>query len=255
MDGIKIKAPHEIEIMRQGGKILASIFAELATMAKPGVDVWDLEERFIELCEKNDAIPACKGYAPWGLPPYPTGLCLSVNEQSVHCIPRKGKKLKDGDVVTIDGDLKYKGLFVDHAVAVGVGKISEKRQKLIEITKKALDETVKLVKPGIRTGILSASIQKIVEEAGFSVVRQYAGHGIGREMHEEPEIPCFGKKTEGAKLKENMTIAIEPLVCENSSRLVHKGYWETETEDKGVFIEFEHTVLVTKDGYEILTLS
>ena len=255
MDIPIIKTTEEIEKMRKGGQILASIFAELAQMVKAGMDTWEFEEKFLELCKKNNAKPACKGYAPWGFPPFPTGLCLGINEQAVHCFPKKGRKLKEGDVLTFDADLEYKGMYVDHAITIGIGKISEERQKLLKTTKKSLDETVKLVKPGVKTGVLSSSIQKIAEGAGFSVVRQYAGHGIGKFMHELPEIPCFGEKNEGEVLKSGMTLAIEPLVCENDYDLIHDGYWHTQTADGGDFAQFEHTVLVTDTGYEILTLT
>ena len=161
--------------------------------------------------------------------------------------------IKDGDIVTLDTVIQHKGMFVDHAVTLGVGKLSLQRVKLLKITKKGLDETVKLVKDGIRVGVLSASMEQIAEENEYSVSKDYVGHGIGHEMHEEPQIPCFSSKVLGMTLKEGMTICIEPLYAQGTDKIKHKGYWVCETLDGKDFAQFEHTVLVTKNGFEILT--
>lgn len=248
-----IKKQSEIEIMREGGKILGNILKQLEDMIEVGIDVWDIERHFLKLCNQYDVFPACKDYAPYDLPPFPTGLCLSVNTQSVHCYPKKGIILKKGDIITIDTDIQHKGLFVDSAFSKGVGEVSDLKKRLLETTKKARDHTIQKVKGGIRVGVLSHSIQKLVQAEGFDVIREYAGHGIGKEMHEYPEIPCYGDKNSGPKIKAGMTICIEPLVCTGKPKIMNKGGWETEMADKGFFCQFEHTVLVTMNGYEILT--
>jgi methionyl aminopeptidase len=239
--------------MREGGSILGRMLNELSNRVKPGLDVWELEEEFIIMCKKENAIPACKNYAVPGFPPFPTGLCIGLNDQAVHCFPVKGKKLKKSDLITIDTVIKYKDMYLDSAVTLGVGKLPEKKQKLLDASKKALDEAIKIVKPGIRVGEVSNTIQSIIETAGYSVLRDYAGHGIGNRMHEPPEIPCYGEKEDGVELSAGMTLAIEPLVCEKNYILEHNNYWETKTIDQGNFVQVEHTVLVTGKGHEILT--
>lgn len=254
LDKIPLKTKEEIEKMRIAGHILGSTLQKLKAMSVVGVDHWEVEQAFIEFCEHNNVRPACKNYQPQGYPPFPTGLCLSIDEQSVHCIPEKGRLFKNGDLVTIDTVIEYEGLYVDSAVTFGIGQLPQNKQKMLEVTKLALDETIKLVKPGIRVGDLSNKMQKIAQSNGFSVLTTYAGHGIGKSMHEPPEIPCFGKKGKGPIIQENMTLAIEPLICERKNDLKHINFWQTKTIDNGLFAQFEHTVLVTKNGFEILTL-
>jgi methionyl aminopeptidase len=249
-----IKTNEEIEIMRDAGKILASILSEIKSNIKPGVDVWDLEELFLDLCEKNNVIPGCKGYESYGLSPFPTGLCTSINDECVHCFPVKGRVLKDGDIISVDTVIKHKDLFVDSAFAMGVGNISEDKKKLLETSEKALYEAISKVKHNARIGKISNTMQKVVEKAGFDVLKDYAGHGIGYEMHESPEIACYGSKNEGPKLKEGMTICIESLVASDTDIVLNTSEWGTKMQ-KGDFCMFEHTILVTRDGYEILTKS
>ena len=247
-----IKTSEEINIMREGGKILAGILEEIKKNIRPGVDVWELEELFLKLCNENSVIPGCKGYESYGLSPFPTGLCTSINDECVHCFPKKGRILKEGDIISVDTVIKHKGLFVDSAFAAPVGNISEEKTKLLEISEKALYEAIEKVKHNIRVGVLSQKIQKTVEKAGFEVLKDYAGHGIGKDMHEPPEISCYGKKGEGPKLKEGMTICIESLVGSKSDVVLNTSEWETKMQ-QGDFCVFEHTILVTKKGYEILT--
>lgn len=252
---IPTKTEDEIEIMRQGGVILGNILKSLQKIAEIGMDVWDLEEEFLKMCEDYDVEPACKNYQPSGFPPFPTGLCLSINDQAVHCFPKKGTILKDGDLLTLDTVIKHKGFFVDSAVTVGLGSLPDNKSKLLETTKRALKESISAVKPGIRIGLISQTMQEIVEAAGYSVLVDYAGHGIGKNMHELPEIPCFGFEKQGMFINKGMTLAIEPLVCEKNNLLEHKDYWETKTVDGGNFVQVEETVLVTHSGYENLTKS
>jgi methionyl aminopeptidase len=250
---IPIKTKKEIEAMREGGAILGQMLRELKDLTKVSTDVWDLEEYFIRMCESKNVIPACRNYAPKGFPPFPTGLCIGINDQAVHCFPVKGRVLDSGDIITLDTVIKYKNMYVDSALTFGVGKVSKKHQKLLDITQKALDESIKVIKPGIRVGKISETMQGIVEKEGYSVLRDYAGHGIGRDMHEPPEIPCYGDSTQGYILSPGITLAVEPLVCEKNYILEHNNYWETNTLDGGIFVQMEHTVLVTEKGHEILT--
>lgn len=253
MDKINIKSPEEIEVMRKAGKMLADILSEIDSMIKPGLDVWDLEEKFINLCEKNKVIPTCKNYAPADFPPFPTGLCVSVNSQSVHCFPRKNVILKDGDIINVDTVITYEGLNVDSAFCKGVGNIDKKTAKFLETAKKALNESISKVKDGAKIGLISETLQKTMEKVGFNVLKDYAGHGIGYHMHEDPEIPCYGSKNDGPRLKEGMTICIEALTCSGRDEVKNLNSWETKMRDDGLFCIYEHTILVTKNGFEILT--
>ncbi|MFC1722060.1 type I methionyl aminopeptidase [Patescibacteria group bacterium] len=250
---IPIKTKNEIQIMREGGKILSNILFKLKALSIEGADVWVLEEKFLELCNKKNVIPACKGYAPFGYPPFPTGLCISIDSQSVHCYPIKGTILKNGDLLTIDTVIIYKGYYLDCAVTFGIGKLSENKKNLLDTTEKALKNAIEIIKPNVKVGDISNIIQTIVENKGYSALTEYAGHGIGKNMHEPPEVPCYGKENTGPELKPGMVLAIEPLVCEKSNKLEHNNTWETKTKDEGNFVQCEHTVLVTEHGYEILT--
>lgn len=253
MSKINIKTQEEIKIMRKAGKLLSEILSELKSMIKPGLNVWNLEERFISFCEEKNVLPACKNYVPASYPPFPTGLCVSINSQSVHCFPRKNTILKAGDIVNVDTVITLSGLNVDSAFCVCAGKPADEAGRLIKVAKETLYKAINKVKEGIKVGELSQVMQKTVEQAGFNVLKDYAGHGIGYHMHEEPEIPCFGSKHEGPKLKEGMTICIEALTCSGKDRVENLNSWETKMADNGLFCIFEHTVLVTKNGYEILT--
>lgn len=250
---IPIKTKEEISLMREGGAVLGNMLKELEGMVEPGLDVWKLEKAFLSMCKKENVTPACKNYTVPGFPPFPTGLCIGMDDQAVHCFPVKGRRLEEEELVTIDTVIKYNSVFLDSAVTVGVGKLSPEKQKLLDTAKKALNESINVIKPGIRVGMVSSTMQSIVEKEGYSMLRQYAGHGIGRKMHEPPEIPCYGDPEDGPILKENTTVAVEPLVCEKHYTLDHNNYWETRTVDGGNFVQVEHTVLVTKDGNEILT--
>jgi methionyl aminopeptidase len=249
-----IKSPQQIQLMREGGKILTEALNSIHAMIKPGVDVWDLETYFINFCKTKNVEPACKGYTAEGnLPPFPTGLCVYVNEQSVHCFPKKGVILRDNDVVTIDTVIKYKNMYVDAAFAKGVGQTTKDTDTLLRATKEALLVTEKLVKPDVRIGELSHTMQRFVEANRYNVLRDYAGHGIGTEMHEDPEVPCYGQPDEGMKLKPGMTICIEALVSEGKPNVHHISEWESVMRDGKRFLQFEHTILVTDNGYEVLT--
>lgn len=248
-----IKTPTEQAIMREGGQIMAKIMKHLKRMVEPDIDEWELETAFLRLCEKYGVSPSCKGYAPYRMPPFPTGLCISKNKQSVHNPAKRGKKLREGDIVTIDTVIEFEGFHLDSAFSTAVGETSTERIHLLKTTKQALDEAISLVRDGVRTGVISNTIQTIAFENGFDVLREYTGHGIGREMHEWPEIPCYGEPGEGSILRAGMVVCIEPLICENKHKIKHLNAWETELEDGGDFCQMEHTVLVKKRGCEILT--
>ncbi len=248
-----IKNDAEIKKMRSLGKILSSIFEELRKEIKPGIEVYDLEILFLKLCEKNGVNPSCKGYIEDSLPPFPTGLCLSINNQSVHCFPKKGVILRSGDILSIDTVIDKDGLFVDSAHCFPVGEVDKRVLKFVETTEKALYRAISKVKNNARIGLISNTLQKTVEKEGFNVLRDFEGHGIGHSMHEYPEIPCYGDKHEGPKLKEGMTICVEALACDGQDGVTSVGGWETKMADGGNFCIFEHTVLVKKNGFEILT--
>jgi methionyl aminopeptidase len=248
-----IKTKEEIADMKVAGKLLANILNSLKAMIKPGLDVFELETTFISFCKANKVSPACKGYNPFGAYPFPTGLCVSINSQSVHCFPKKGVKLKEGDIVTVDTVIKYKNIHVDSAFATAVGQISPKTQKLLDTTEAALYNAIEEVADDVRIGKISNKLQKTVNKPGFDVLRDYAGHGIGYEMHEWPQILCYGNKNDGPKLKAGMTICIESLCCTGKSKVDNLNLWETKMKDGGLFAQFEHTVLVSDKGYEILT--
>jgi methionyl aminopeptidase len=249
-----IKSPKQIELMREGGKILTEALDTIAERIEPGLDVWDLEKYFLNFCSIYNVIPACKGYTAGNrMPPYPTGLCVYVNDETVHCYPKKGHILKNGDIITIDTVIKYKNIFVDASIAVGVGNISKDTSNFLSAVRLALAESEKQVKPEVRIGQISYTMQKCAEKEGYNVLRDYAGHGIGLNMHEEPEIPCFGEPHDGIKLKEGMTICIEALLTEGKPEINYFSAWEAKMKDGKRYAQFEHTLLVTKNGYDILT--
>lgn len=245
----------KIESMRYAGKVLSSILDELESMVKPDVSSYDLEEKFIALCEKNKVIPSCKGYTGGAKSPFRTGLCLGINDDCVHCYPRKDKVFKEGDIAVIDTVIAYNGFHVDSARTVPVGKVSPERERIVNAAKMSLQAAINVVKAGNRVGDISNAFQTVIEMSGFTPMRGIAGHGIGREMHENPNIPCFGIKGTGPLLKEGMTLAVESLLSAGSKNFIttDREGWETKTGDGSDFAQYEHTVLVTKSGCEILT--
>lgn len=276
---IHIKTKEDIEIMRVGGKILADILKKLSEAVKPGITTQDLEKLARELTKEAQVKPAFLGYRG-----YPAALCASVNDEVVHCEPSE-RKLKEGELVSLDMGILYKGFYLDSAVtlpvlaplenapvlpdwsdtssefsAVGIAyaqwtKLNPRLHKLLEATKEALDAGVKEAKVGNRVGHISYAIQKIVESRGFSVVRELVGHGIGRELHEEPQIPNFGKRSDGIELQEGMVLAIEPMVTTGDWRVKKdpRGF-AYRTADGSYAAHFEHTVAVTKGGPRVLTV-
>jgi methionyl aminopeptidase len=246
---IVLKSPREIELMREAGRIVALTLAVLAEKAKEGVSTAQLEEWAEEVIRKNKAIPSFKGYRG-----YPASICVSVNEEVVHGIPSPKRILKEGDVVSIDVGAIYRGYHGDAAITIGIGRITEEAEKLIEVTKGALEAAISVAKAGNRLGDISWAIQSYAEKHGFSVVREYTGHGIGRYMHEEPQVPNVGTPGKGVLLKPGMTLALEPMVVAGSWEVeVLPDGWTVVTKDKSLAAHFEHTIAITDGDAEILT--
>lgn len=249
---ITLKSAREIEVMRRANVIVAEILAELREKAAPGVTTLALDELAEELTYKKKATPAFKGYQMAGRV-YPKSLCVSVNEEIVHGIP-SGRALKDGDIVGMDFGVIYEGFYGDAAVTVGIGKISEDARRLVEVTEKALYRGIEHLRDGRRLGDLSSAIQQTVESAGFSVVRAFVGHGIGKRLHEDPPVPNYGEPERGLRLKEGMVLAIEPMVNAGSWDVKMKeDGWTAVTGDGSLSAHFEHSVAITENGPYILS--
>ena len=255
---ISIKTSKQIELMSVGGKILAGIIREIASHAKPGATTRDLDRIAGELCEQHKVKPAFLGYGVAGKK-YPAVACLSVNDAIVHAIPTN-RPLQDGDVLGIDMGVIYKGWNSDSAATVLVidGKFPifnfQFQKKLIEVTKQSMYLGIEQARPGNHVGDVGYAVQTYVESHGFGVVRELVGHGIGRELHEEPRVPNFGKPGEGEMLKEGMVICIEPMVTAGDWKLVlDDDGWAYRTNDGSPTAHFEHTVAITKNGPVVLT--
>ena len=250
-----IKTKEEINKLREGGKRLATILSLVSKKIKPGVSTKDLDQYAYSLIEKGGDKAAFLNYKPVGAPyPFPASLCTSINDEVVHCEPNENRILKEGDIISIDLGLKHEGLFTDHAITVAVGKISREDKKLLEVTQEALAAGIEMIKPGNTIGDIGYAVQSIVDREGYGTVRELAGHGVGRQIHEDPYIPNYGKKGTGEKLKAGMVIAIEPMVNLGTDDIVfdEEGY-AVRTQDGLKSAHFEHTILVTESGYEILT--
>ncbi|RLC35144.1 MAG: type I methionyl aminopeptidase [Candidatus Nealsonbacteria bacterium] len=246
---IPIKTREEIKIMAEGAKILARIMQELEKRVKPGIATKELDRVAETLILEYGGKCSFKGYQG-----FPSALCVSINEELVHVIP-SGRELKEGDIVSLDLGIKYKGYHSDMAVTLPVGKISPEAQRLIRVTKKALKRGIKKVRPGNTFGDIGNTIQRYVEDQGFNVVRDLCGHGIGRELHEDPKILNYGKRGSGPEIKEGQVLCLEPMVTAGDWRLKKSedGYG-FETADGSLSCHFEHEVLVTRNGAKILTV-
>ncbi|QHN02376.1 type I methionyl aminopeptidase [Granulicella sp. WH15] len=246
---IMIKTTAEIEKMRRSGILLRQVHDAIAPLVVPGATTMDLEEAACRKIEELGAIPAFKGYHG-----FPAALCTSVNNQVVHGIPNAKTVLKDGDIVSIDCGVILDGYYSDAAVTYPVGKVSEQTTKLLEVTKQSLELAIKQAVVGGRLGDISAAVQEHCEAAGFGVVREFVGHGIGKAMHEDPQVPNYGAKGKGPRLKAGMVLAIEPMINAGGPEVkVLKDGWTAVTIDGGYSAHFEHTVAITKDGPYVLT--
>ncbi|TAK09803.1 type I methionyl aminopeptidase [bacterium] len=249
---ISLKSAREIEIMRRANVIVAEILEELKKKVAPGVTTLELDALAEELTYKKGARPAFKGYEMAGRV-YPRTLCASINEEIVHGIP-SDRALKEGDVVGLDFGVIYDSFYGDSAVTVGVGKVSEGAQRLMQVTEEALYKGIEQLREGKRLGDLSSVIQTTVESAGFSVVRAFVGHGIGKKLHEEPPVPNYGEPDRGIRLKEGMVLAIEPMVNAGGYEVeMKKDGWTAVTKDRSLAAHFEHSVAITKNGPFILS--
>lgn len=254
---IPLKSGKEIALMAEGGKILAGIIKTVKDAARPGVVLKELDELAEKLIKKAGCKPAFLGYRPDGSSrPYPASICASVNDVVVHGVPGK-YILKEGDVLKLDFGLVYpavSGFNVDAAVTIAIGKANKTAERLIEVTRQALVKGIGQAKVGNRLGDISAAIQEYVERAGFSVVKELTGHGVGRELHEDPPIYNYGKAGTGILLQPGMVLAIEPMVAVGSGEVVHRPDDSFATKDGSLSAHFEHTVAVTsKKGQQILT--
>lgn len=251
---IIIKTPEEIKKIKEGGKILAKILSKTAKIIKPGISTLEIDQYIFNLIKKNGGTPAFLNYRPHGMrSSFPASACISINDEIVHGIPTKNKILKEGDIVSVDIGLKYKGLFTDHAMTVGVGKVSEINRKLIEDTKKALEVGIRAAIGGNTIGDIGYAIEQFVKNK-YGIVRDLAGHGVGKEIHEDPYVPNYGKKGQGVKLVPGMIIAIEPMLCLGTHQIeVDDDDWTIRTRDGKNSAHFEHTILITKGKPKILT--
>jgi len=252
---ITIKTPEEIKILRDGGKILASILLMVSKRAKPGITTAELDEYAEFLIKKAGGEPSFKNYkTSQDKIPFPSILCVSINDEVVHGIPSSERILKEGDIVGFDLGLKWKGLYTDATISVGIGKISQEAERLLDVTKTSLDKAIKVIKENATIGDIGFAIQSYVERNGFNVVKKLVGHGVGYNVHEEPDIPNWGKRGSGLKLKKGMVLAIEPMVTIGSGDVIlDKNNWTWKTKDGSLSAHFERTICVTEKGCEVLT--
>jgi methionyl aminopeptidase len=245
---ILLKTKSDLEKMKKAGEILARVMNKVRVSVRVGMSTLEIDNLAQDLIKQENAIPAFLGYRG-----YPAAICTSINEEVVHGIPGH-RVILEGDILSLDLGVKFEGFFSDIAITIGMGRIDPKAKKLIEVTRESLNQGIKAAKAGNRLGDISSAVQKYVEKNGFSVVRQFVGHGIGTSLHEEPEVPNFGMAARGEILKSGMVLAIEPMVnmgtweCE-----VLEDGWTAVTQDKKLSAHFEHTVAITEDVPLILT--
>lgn len=250
-----IKTPQEIKILREGGRILARILALLAEAVRPGISTLELDTLARTAIEKAGAEAAFPGYQTHAeAPPFPAALCTSINEEIVHCIPKESRILEEGQIIGLDLGIKYRGLFTDAAVTVAVGEASEEAQNLIAVTKQALREGIKEARPGKTIGDIAAAIEQTAKQAGFGVVRDLVGHGVGHAIHEPPNVPNYGRPGTLETLRVGMVLAIEPMFTAGTHliKFLDDG-WTVVTADGSLSAHFEHTVAVTEHGSLVLT--
>lgn len=245
---IVCKSEHELNLMREAGRIVAETHKLMKQAIKPGVTTAELDRIADTYIRSQGAFPSFKGYNG-----FPASICASTNEELVHGFPGP-RKLVEGDIISIDIGAQYKGFHGDSAWTYGVGRISDEAQRLLDVTEASLYAGLALVKPDVRLFTVSHGIQKVIEEAGMSVVREYVGHGVGKDLHEEPQIPNYGISDRGPRLKPGMTLAIEPMVVVGERYVkTLSDNWTVVTVDGSLCAHFEHTIAVTEDGFEILT--
>ena len=252
---ITIKKKEEVEILKQGGNMLAEVLRELAILAKPGTSTGFLDKKAHEMILDRGGEPAFLNYHPaFSDRPYPFTLCASLNEVVVHGLPSEKIILKDGDMLKLDLGVKYKNLFTDSAVTIGIGTISSDKIKLIETTKASLDLAIEQVKPDNYIGDIGRVVENLAKSNNFSVVKVLVGHGVGYAVHEEPNIPNYAEKDRGPQMRVGMVLAIEPMLTMGSDQVkLHKDGFGYETIDGSWSAHFEHTVAITEEGNLVLT--
>jgi methionyl aminopeptidase len=249
---ISLKSAREIEIMRRANIIVAEVLQALKERVAPGVTTLDLDAVAEELTLKKKAIPAFKGYNVAGRV-YPRCLCASINDEIVHGIP-SNRALREGDIVGLDYGVIYEGFYGDSAITVGVGRVNEAAQRLMNVTEESLHHGIAELQEGKRLGDLGAAVQRVAESAGYAVVRAFVGHGIGKKLHEEPPVPNYGEPDRGLRLKEGMVLAIEPMVTAGGYEVeIKEDGWTAVTKDGSLAAHFEHSVAITQSGPYILS--
>jgi methionyl aminopeptidase len=247
--GVFVKSPSELARMRRAGRVAALALREVGRAVRPGVSTEALDRVAAEAIRSRGGVPSFLGYRG-----FPASACISVNDEIVHGIPGR-RVLREGDLVKVDLGALVDGYHGDVAATFPVGSIPARLRRLVQVTEEALMRGIEAVRPGARLGDVGWTIQSFVEAHGYSVVRQFAGHGVGRSLHEDPQVPNFGKPGKGLALRPGMVLAVEPMVNEGTWRAVVDGDgWTVRTADRRPSAHFEHTVAVTEDGYEILTL-
>jgi methionyl aminopeptidase len=255
---ITLRSLREIELMRKAGAVVADVLLKLKEIAKPGVTTAYLDNVASQMVADAGAIALFRGVrSPMARQPFPGVICASVNEQLVHGIPSDKMKLKNGDILSIDFGIKLDGYCADSAITVAIGEISIERQRLMDLTKRVLDIAIERAAPSVKWSQIAAEMQREAESAGFSVVKDYVGHGIGREMHEEPKVPNFVSKElldNDIILAEGMVLAVEPMINMGSSAVrTLKNGWTVVTKDKKCSAHYEHTIAIVENGCEVLT--
>jgi methionyl aminopeptidase len=249
---VNLKTPAEIAIMREAGHINATVLATVRGLLKPGVSTAALDAAAEDVLRKHGSVSPFKGY---GQPPFPNSITVSINEELVHGIPSQNRNLKEGDIVSVDCGTFFEGYVADSAFSAGVGEISPKAKKLLEVTEQALQAGISKMRAGNRTGDVSAAIQQFVERHGFHVTREYTGHGVGRTMHEGPQVPNYGTPGTGMILRPGMVIALEPMVLLGTHKTkVLPDKWTVVSADGSLTAHFEHSVAVTEGDPLILTV-
>ena len=254
---VTIKSKREIELMREACRVTALTHKAIEEAIRPGITTADIDEIAEKTMKKYAAISAEKGYDPGikGVPPYPASTCISINDEVIHGVPSKNRIIKEGDIVSVDLVALKNGYNGDAARTYMVGKVSKEAQRLVEVTKQAFFEGIKYAKKGNRIGDVSHAIGEYVKSQGYSVVREFQGHGIGKYMHEDPGIPNYGKAGKGIRLEPGMTLAIEPMVIQGKPDIWElEDGWTIVTQDGSLSAHYENTILITENEPEVLTI-
>jgi len=252
---IFLKSPYEVETMRKANRIVVEILAELREIVRPGVSTGEIDKVAADLIRHKKAHSAFKGYKIRnGIVPFPATICVSINNEIVHGIPSSNRIIQDGDLVSLDFGVIYEDFYGDAAISIAVGQVDEDTQLLLKTTAESLEEGIAQAQVGKRLGDVSAAIQQRVEREGFSVVREFVGHGVGRRLHEDPAVPNYGVKDRGVRLREGMVLAIEPMVNMGRADVMMKDdAWTAVTKDGSLSAHFEHSIAITEQGPQVLS--